>query len=808
MIRSSMLYPSNIEEKLGFDKIKNAIREKCNGEFGRSQVDKLKFSSDFELIKGLLQQTDEYVKIIQSGEPYPRGAYYNISRHLVKASKIDAYLTEEEFHELKLTLTKAENLLRFLKKNHDRYTDLSLLTVGVYLNPQILHRINQVIDEKGAIRNTASNELITIRDKLQELEFRIRGKLERILKKFVKEGYSNDDVNITIRNGRLVIPVRAEFKRVVGGFIHDESASGQTAFIEPSSMVELNNDIRDLFHKEKREIFRILAALTDLIRPEVDNLRKCYEFAGIMDFIQAKALYTIELEGVLPVISKIPEIDWCRARHPLLFLSHKKSGKIIVPLDINLNQQQKILVISGPNAGGKSVCLQTVGLIQYMFQCGLMVPLTEKSKMGIFSSLFIDIGDEQSLENDLSTYSSHLLNMNHFLDLATKRTLFLIDEFGTGTEPQFGGAIAEAILEGLRRKKCYGVITTHYTNLKKYAEKTDGVVNGAMRFDLERMEPLFELQIGIPGSSFALEIARKIGLPEDIIRQAKRGIGTSHVNFERLLGELEQEKHDFKTRKKKLEEKEMETESLLNEYRSLKAFLEDHKNSILNEARQEANDLLASANREIEKTIRMIKEAEADKEKTRLVRKELEKFKEKIRNQGSLKPKRKIKPDHIPVLPGRIDNGDYVKIKAQKTVGQVLQVKGDYAEVAIGDLKSKLKLSRLEKISRKDYTEISGNRSVDKTRLLSVDLNEKMTSFKSTLDLRGKRVEEAVHILEQFLDEALLLGKHEIRVLHGKGDGILRQAIRTHLSSSEFIDQIHDEDVEKGGAGVSVVHLK
>ena len=802
-----MLYPSNLEQKIGFDKIKQAIRKKCTGEFGQSYVDNIKFSSDFELIKKLLNQTDEFVRILQSDLPFPGGEYYNIRKHLVKASKIDAYLSDEEFHELKLTISKTEELLKFFKKYHDQFEHLTLLTVGIYLNPQLLYSINKVIDESGKIRNSASDELIKIRGKIQELEFKVRAKLERILKKYIKDGYSSEEVNITIRNGRLVIPVRAEFKRVAGGFIHDESASGQTAFIEPSSLVELNNDIRDLYYKEKREIIRILIALTDLIRPEVDNLRKCYEFVGIMDFIRAKALYAIELKAILPELMNTAKIEWLQARHPILYLSHQSSGKPVIPLDITLTHEKRILVISGPNAGGKSVCLQTVGLIQFMLQCGLLVPLLEGSKTGIFQRIFIDIGDEQSLENDLSTYSSHLMNMNSFLKFATKKTLFLIDEFGTGTEPQFGGAIAEAILKELSKKRAFGIITTHYTNLKKFAEKTPGIVNGAMRFDITKMEPLFELYIGKPGSSFALEIAGKIGLPNEIIQYAKKGIGTSHVNFERLLGELEEEKKAFEVQKRKLFEKESKYSRLVKEYDLLKSDLEKNRNKAIKDARQEANDIISKANKEIEKTIRLIKEAKADKEKTRKLRRNLEEFKERIK--PSEPPVKKVisKKAGIKVIEGDIETGDFVRIVDQGSVGQVLNIKRNTAEVAIGDLKSNIKLSRLERISKKEYG-YQGKGSKNSSKIISSDLNEKLKFFETTLDIRGKRAEEALTILNHYLDEALLLSMNEIRILHGKGDGILRDVIRAHLSQIDYIDSVYDEDVDRGGSGISVVHLK
>jgi len=803
-----MLYPSNIEVKLGFDKIKHAIRQKCLGEFGSAYVDNIKFSSDLELLKRLLRQTDEFVNILQSGASFPAGEYYNIRKHMVKASKIDAYLTDEEFHELKLTLTKAEDLLKFFKSNHDAYENLALLSIGIYLNPQLLYSINKVIDESGKIRSTASDELLSIRSKIQELEFKVRGKLERILRKFIKDGYSSEEVNITIRNGRLVVPVRAEFKRVVGGFIHDESASGQTAFIEPASLVELNNDIRDLAYKEKREIIRILIELTDMVRPEIDNLRRCYEFVGKLDFVRAKALFAIELEAILPDVDNTAKIEWIQARHPLLYLSHRAAGKPVVPLDISLTNENRILVISGPNAGGKSVCLQTVGLIQYMLQCGLLVPMREGSKAGIFPRLFIDIGDEQSLENDLSTYSSHLMNMNSFLRLATKKTLFLIDEFGTGTEPQFGGAIAEAILGELNNKRAFGIITTHYTNLKKFAEKTPGVVNGAMRFDVNNMEPLFELQIGKPGSSFALEIAGKIGLPDVVIQHAKKGIGTSHVNFERLLGELEEEKKIFETHKKQLIEKENKYAELINKYESLKSDLEDNRSNAIKKAQKEADDIIKNANKEIEKTIRLIKEAKADKDRTRTIRKDLETFRKNLKPAERKAEAETAKREVVKIIPGTIETGDFVRIKDQGTVGQVLQIRKDSAEVAIGDLKSKIKISRLEKISKKLYRDQAGKESNKTSSGISAAVHEKIQSFESTLDLRGKRVDEALSLLNQYLDDALLLSQEEIRILHGKGDGILRDVIRIHLRQIEFIAHVHDEEVDRGGAGVSIVHLK
>ena len=802
-----MLYPANIEEKIGFSKIKEKLSKKCEGEYGRALVDKIKFRADFDTISKLINQTDEFLKIIQSNESFPGGDYFNIDKYLLKASKFDAYLLSEEFHELKLTLNNVSDILKFFKKRNEEYQQLSVLTIGVYINPEILNEINRVVDERGNLRNSASDDLLKIRNKLQNIQSKVRGKLERILKKFTSEGYAKDDASITIRNGRLVIPVRAEFKRVVGGFIHDESATGQTAFIEPSVLVELNNDVRDLMYQEKREIIRILTALTDSLRPELSNLHRCSNFLGIIDFIRAKARFAMDINGILPEIQNSAIIDWQDARHPLLYLSYKDSDKHVVPVNIFLSGNERILVISGPNAGGKSVCLQSVGLIQYMFQCGLLVPMYEGSTMGIFQQLFIDIGDEQSIENDLSTYSSHLVNMNYFIQYANQKTLFLIDEFGTGTEPQFGGAIAESILDLLRKKKSFGLITTHYTNLKKYAENHEGIVNGAMRFDIEKMEALFELVIGKPGSSFALEIAEKIGLPGELISQAKKNIGTTHVKFERLLGELEQEKGEYENQKKRISIKEEELKNLVQEYESLKTYIENKQDRLIKSSREEAERIIQSANKEIEKTIRIIKEEKADKEKTRQARKNLSRFKDDLGNKKpESKPQLNKKTD-LKVIAGKIEVNDYVRIKGQTAVGMILSIKNNTAEIAIGNLKSSIKISRLEKISTKDYKELSGIKEAP-MRSKGINISEKLKNFDKTLDVRGQRVEQALKLVNNFLDEALLLGFNDLRILHGKGDGILREVIRKHILEIDFVQNAYDEHVDRGGAGITVIELK
>lgn len=802
------LYPVSLEEKIGFNRIKTLIKDHCEGDLGMTFVDKIQFTSNNEIINQQLSQTDEFLKILKSGNSFPAGEYFNIRKYLVKASKIDAFLLEEEFHELKLSLLKVEQILKFFKKYATDYPHLSLLSVGIYLNPKVNYEINRVIDERGKIRNTASDLLLEIRNQLQKLEFKVRARLDNILKQYMVDGYSNDDATVTIRNGRLVLPVRAEFKRMVGGFIHDESSTGQTAFIEPSQVVEINNDIRDLIYKEKREITRILISLTDIVRPEIANLEKCNELLGNVDFIRAKARLAVDLDAVLPEIFPKTILDWRQARHPLLFLSHKKTGKEIVPLNIFLTKETHLLVISGPNAGGKSVCLQTVGLLQYMIQCGLLVPLAEGSKMGIFTQLFIDIGDEQSLENDLSTYSSHLINMKYFLQHASAKTLILIDEFGTGTEPQFGGAIAEAILDDLRHQNVTGIITTHYTNLKKYAENHKGVINGAMRFDIKKMEPLFLLDIGKPGSSFALEIAGKIGLNQKIIAQAKKNIGATHVKFERLIAELEGEKREFENQKRKLENKEKKLKELVDEYESMKNYLDSKKDQLLREAKQIADDLISQASKEIEKTIRIIQEKKAEKEITRKVRKELKNFQDHLETKPQKKAEINLTKASNNTNQGPIKENDYVKIKDSNTYGIILYIKGNSAQLAIGDLKTTIERSRLVKISPDEYKNLSDNDFGPDYRSVGLNLSEKRKMFSSTLDLRGKRAEEALTMIANYLDDAILLGMKELRILHGKGDGILREVIRNYLRDVNFIDTFKDEHVDRGGAGITVIILK
>ncbi len=802
-----MLYPNNLEQKLGFDRLREWLKEACVSSLGRAYVDKIRFADNYGMVDKLVRQTAEMKHIMESGGEFPAQNYLDATPYLQRAAIEGTMLLQDEFFDLKVSLGTIRLCLRFFENQEsDNYPLLGEYAKTIRVERSVTDAIDRIIDERGQIRDNASPELVQIRRQLISEQVNVRKRLDSMLRTAKNSGWIGDDVSLTVRNGRMVIPIAAEHKRKFKGFIHDESATGQTVFIEPTDVLEANNAIRELEYEERREINRILTRLTDQLRPYLPELHKAYQFLGLMDFLRAKAKLASQMSAINPKFENKTYIDWRAARHPILHLSFQKQGKSVVPLSLELDAKQRILIISGPNAGGKSVSLKTVGLIQYMYQCGLLVPMQEGSTMGIFQNIFIDIGDEQSLENDLSTYSSHLTNMRHFLTLANKRTLFLIDEFGTGTEPGLGGAIAEAILENLTRSGAYGVINTHYTNLKVLADKTEGLINGAMRFDGEHLEPLYLLEIGQPGSSFAFEIASKIGLPKEVIEQAKQKLGTQQVNFEKLLKELDIERRVFAEKNMELGIKERKLAQQLAEYTALKTTLDNNEKRIVNEAKQKARTLLADANQRIENTIREIKENKADREKTKQVRTNLEQF-----------TKKELKPEAVEDLVdtevefeaegGAIEAGSYVRIKGQTAVAEVLTMKGKDAEIRIGDLKSTVKLNRLEKVSNKTYREVTGEK---KTRAVTggVDLNERHLNFSFNLDIRGKRGEEALGVLDQFMDNALMLGYDELRVVHGKGDGILRTLVRNHLRSYKQVAAMQDEHADRGGAGVTIVKMR
>lgn len=794
-----MLYPKNLEQKINFLKIKELIKGECTSSLGMQYVDRVSFSSDPKLVQKLLDQTDEFLQILIKQQAFPSSNFTNLIPYLEQAKIENSFLDTADFHEIKLSLLTLKGCVSFFKNSEGAYPALSdLLGLLADLDLNLLHAIELIIDEKGEMRSNASRELQLIRTQILYEESRLRKVMERIFKESRAKGFTPEDSAITIRSGRMVIPVAAENKRKLRGFIHDESATGQTVFMEPEEALDINNEIRDLQHMERREIIKILTKLTDQIRPAIPALRKATNFLGLMDFIRAKAKFARRTESVKPQITKERQISWTKARHPLLEMALKSQGKSIVPLDVSLSGQERLLVISGPNAGGKSVSLKTVALIQYMLQCGLLVPVHPASKSSLFDNFFIDIGDEQNLENDLSTYSSHLMSMKHFSLFANKKTILFIDEFGTGTEPQFGGAIAESTLLALNKLGAYGVITTHYGNLKQVAEKTPGMVNGAMRYDVKKLEPLYQLEIGKPGSSFALEIATKIGIPKEIIAHAKSQIGDERVRYDRLLTQVENEKNEYAKLLQEVKNKDRMLKVRLEEYNTLKETLEQTKQRYLQEAKQEAKTLLDQTNKKIEATIREIKEGQAEKKITKKVREEFEQFKSQVKPEKTV-----VKDPEIKVLGGKIAVGDWVRVKDNGTIAEVLGMKGKEVELSIGELKSKVKLNRLEKISQGEV-----KREKKAASKSNYNTNEKMMDYSPNLDLRGKRGEEVLPYIQTFIDEGYMLGLKDLRIIHGKGNGILRDITRNFLKEMKEVQHMEDEHADRGGAGVTLVTLK
>ncbi len=788
-----MLYPQNLEQKLGFDKIRQLLHSFCESNLGAQFVEKIKFSTDKELIDRWLSQTDEFVKIIQGGELFPNTNYIDITPYFAKIRVQDAHLSEEEFFNVILSLKTLDKCLDFFREKRDEYSFLAELTHPVFFNQDILWSIDRIFDERGKLKDKASDRLYEIRKGIAAEKQRLRGALDRIISHSKKEGFTPDDLSITIRNGRMVIPMFAEHKRRIKGLVHGESATGQTVYLEPTEVFEINNEVQELEYSEQREVARILISLTDQLRPEVESLRGIMIFLGIIDFIRAKARLAIDIDACKPLWSNTKFFQWENAKHPILLKGHREINKDVVPLNIGLSADERILLISGPNAGGKSVCLKTVGLLQYMFQCGLLVSVNEASQFTIFRDLFIDIGDEQSIENDLSTYSSHLINMKNLLIHVNKKSLFLIDEFGTGTEPQYGGAIAESILIELNASKGMGVITTHYGNLKEYADKNAGLINGAMRYDIQKLQPLYELEIGKPGSSFALEIATKIGLPKSTIDQAKKKVGVKQVSFDQMLGQLQAQKQEVARAEQRVKQREQDLNELTSQYEDLKTHLEKQEKRILNKAKQEASQIVQEANKEVEKAIRVIKEKKADKEAVKQQREKLD----------AVKKKNTVKAEVQAKTGAEIKVGDYVQVIGQDTVGQIAAIKGKDAELKMGALTSFVKLSRLEKVNKKAFKNQGQAQSYS-----GFDYTAKRADFSARIDLRGMRAEEVIPVLNTWLDEAILLDAKELQILHGKGNGVLRQITRNHLNTFKEVSSFKDEHVERGGAGVTIVELR
>ena len=800
-----MLYPESLEQKLGFDKIRQLIKEECVSLLGQRFVDKIQFSNNYDLVDKFAKQTAEFCTILVQNEDFPNQHYLDLSPQLAKASLENAFLTEAELHDLKLSLQTIYQCLQFLRKRPaDMFPQLRELAEPIGVDPDLIKHIELVIDERGKVRDNASFELKRIRVAILQEQNNLRKTLDSILRQVKSLGYAKDDAQLTLRDGRMVIPMAAEHKRKIKGFVHDESATGQTVYLEPTEIFDLNNEIRELEYQERREIVKILTELTKRVRPYVPDLKDAYRFLGVIDFIRAKARFALKIKAINPLFEKQSFVKWRQARHPLLYLSHMAQEKPIIPLDIQLNGNKRILLISGPNAGGKSVALKTVGLLQYMYQCGLLVPVGEGTAFGIFKDIFIDMGDEQSIENDLSTYSSHLTNMRHFLKFSDKNSLLLIDEFGTGTEPAMGGAIAEAILIKLNQAKAWGVVTTHYTNLKFLAENTEGLVNGAMLFDSQHLEPLYKLEIGRPGSSFAFEIAGKIGLPKEVIQMGRDKVGAKQVNIDALLRDLEHEKKVYSDKNTLLAQKETALTELTEKYEKLRSQLDNDKKVILNRAKQDAQNIVKEANKRIENTIREIRESQADKEVIKEARQEIQTFAQQDLKMEKVEMPVEENPE-IEVITGEIEVGDTVRIKDSGAIGEVLVIKGKDVEIRIGELKSTLKLTRLERVNRQILRE---QKKEYARNFMGVDLTNKFIHFSSRLDLRGMRGEEAIDTLSTFIDDAILIGRNELQIVHGKGDGILRKLVRESLRKYNQVYKMEDEHADRGGDGVTWVYLK
>lgn len=831
-----MIYPQNFEQKIGFDQIRQLLKDKCLSTLGEERVSEMNFSDQFETVEELLNQVTEFVRIIQEEDNFPDQFFFDVRPSLKRVRVEGMYMDEQELFDLRRSLETIRDIVRFLQRNEEEesdhpYPSLKRLAGDIAVFPQLITKIDGILDKYGKIKDNASTELSRIRRELANTMGSISRSLNSILRNAQSDGYVDKDVTPTMRDGRLVIPVAPGLKRKIKGIVHDESASGKTVFIEPAEVVEANNRIRELEGDERREIIRILTTFSNTLRPSIPEILQSYEFLAEIDFIRAKSYFAIQTSSIKPSLENEQLLDWTMAVHPLLQLSLAKHGKKVVPLDIELSTKQRILIISGPNAGGKSVCLKTVGLLQYMLQCGMLVPMHERSHAGLFGSIFIDIGDEQSIEDDLSTYSSHLTNMKIMMKSCNERSLILIDEFGGGTEPQIGGAIAEAVLKRFNIKHTFGVITTHYQNLKHFAEDHEGVVNGAMLYDRHLMQALFQLQIGNPGSSFAVEIARKIGLPEDVIADASEIVGSEYINADKYLQDIVRDKRYWEGKRQTIRQREKQMEETIARYQSEMEELQKSRKEIIRQAKEEAERLLQESNARIENTIRTIKEAQAEKEKTRLVRQELAEFRESMdsltskeqedkiaRKMEKLKEKqnrKKEKKQNVPkeqqaaqqtpqVAP--ITEGCPVRIKGQSSVGEVLEINGKNAVVAFGSIKTTVKLERLERSNATPQKQEPA-KSTFVSNQTQDSMYEKKLNFRQDIDVRGMRGDEALQAVTYFVDDAILIGMNRVRILHGTGTGILRTLIRQYLQTVPGVRHFADEHVQFGGAGITVVDL-
>ena len=856
-----MIYPSNFEHKIGFDEIRTLLKERCLSGLGKEKVDEIAFSADVTEVNERLEQLREFRRLQEDADDFPLQYFFDVRESIKRIRLEGTHLEENEVWDLRRSLETIANIVKYLERGGEEtasgemrypYPALHRLTEGVATFPAMIRRIGSILDKFGHIKDSATMTLAGIRHDLQKMEGSISRTLYTILHAAQKDGLVDKDVAPAVRDGRLVIPVSPGVKRKISGIVHDESATGKTVFIEPTEVVEANNKVRELEAAERREIIRILTVFSDEIRPHVLDILGSYEFLAQIDLIRAKAELASLTNGFEPEVKDQPQMDWIRACHPLLQLSLEKQGKQVVPLDIMLTPQARLLIISGPNAGGKSVCLKTTGLLQYMLQCGLSVPIGDRSTTGIFESIMIDIGDEQSIENDLSTYSSHLLNMKQMMKQADGHTLLLIDEFGGGTEPTIGGAIAEAVLKQFWEKQAFGVITTHYQNLKHFAEDHQGVVNGAMLYDRHEMQALFQLSIGQPGSSFAIEIARKTGIPEEVIKDASDIVGRDYIQSDKYLQDIVRDKRYWEGKRQTIHQHEKSLESKINRYEDELSEIERQRKEILRKAKEEAEELLRESNKKIENAIREIRESQAEKERARQVREELNAFKEeisdidtresdeqiarKIRQLQERKERRekrkaekqkkeeagKRKEDAAlasaqgsSAKDAQLKPGDTVRIKGLTSVGRLESIDGKMATVIFGDMKTKMRAERLE---RAEAPKQQSSKQEERNQNIAGSyanvssgtrqaIDSRKLNFKQDIDVRGMRGDEAINAVTYFIDDAILVGVPRVRILHGTGTGILRQLIRQYLATIPNVSHFRDEHVQFGGAGITVVDL-
>ena len=793
-----MFYPQNFEQKIGFDVIRNTLKTQCVNIQAVENIDNIVFLTDFEEIVYRQNLADEMMRILSESSAVPLEILDDLRKSFADTRIEGTFLIETEVFAVKKTLENLADITKFfLDKNAELFPNLIKISEEVQLFPEILKEINKILDKTGLIKDNASPELSKIRKAIFQTNASVSRTMQSVINQAQTDGVVEKDVVPTLRDGRLVIPVSAMNKRKIGGIIHDESATGKTAFVEPSAVVQLNNRLRELQSEEKREIVKILTQFTNFIRPHYYDIQHNTKFIAKIDALYAIAKYSLKIKAIRPYLKNEPEINFRDARHPLLQNLLEKQGKKIVPLNIFLDKNNRILIISGPNAGGKSVCIKTAGLLQYMLQCGLPVPFAESSQAGIFQKIFIDIGDGQNIENDLSTYSSHLQNLKFFLKNGNDKTLIIIDEFGSGTEPQIGGAIAQATLQEFCNNNVFGLISTHYTNLKHFASNTKGVINGAMLYDKTKMQPLFVLQTGAPGSSFAIEIAKNIGLPSQVVENAEQLIGTDQLNFDKNFQSAARDKRYWENKRDEIRKKAKKTEQILSDYQQIIADIEDEKKEILRQAKIEAKAIIDNSNALIENTIRKIKESGAEKETTKIVREQVKKFAQKISDKPEKNVSKTPKAHELSV-------GDFVIIKGQNVVGQLVELNEKTSFVLFGSMRTKVKTENLEYVSKNQAKKSAQAQISKKTQS---EIRQKQLNFSQEIDVRGMRAIQAIEAVQYFIDDALVANVQRVRVLHGTGEGALRQAIRQYLATCPQVKRFFDESVQLGGAGITIIEF-